>query len=674
MILTAAPLPPATADLLALLDAWVARGWLRALDAAFARLLASEAPDAPPLLLLAAALASHQLGRGHACLALRDVLDDPAQALSLPPEGQDPTADDIAPATPQALLQRLALADWLDQLNHPTLVGHGPGHTPLVRVADRLYLRRYWHYEQQVRHALTQRLATPAVDAADSAAWRPWLDTLFPPDPSAPAPDWQKIACALAARGQFTIVTGGPGTGKTTTVVRLLALLQLHALRHTGQALRIRLAAPTGKAAARLSGAIASAVARLPLATLSSDPRLPAGIPTQVGTLHRLLGPLPDSRHFRHHAGHPLPLDVLVVDEASMVDLELMHATLDALPPHARLVLLGDKDQLASVDAGAVLGQLCQGAEAGRYTPASAEWIARTTGEAVPPTLIDPAGPALAQHTVMLRHSRRFGPDSGIGRLAAAVNHGHATATRQVLEPASPDLLRLAVATPEAAALRDLLVAGYRPYLERLRAAPPVDAPSADLDHWAAEVLRCHTRFQVLCALRQGPWGVAGLNERTGAWLHQAGLIEAPHGWFVGRPVLVTRNDTALGLMNGDIGVVLPVPGAHGPVRRIAFPRHDGQPGVRWVLPSRLTAADTVFALTVHKSQGSEFEHVALVLPDRPSPVLTRELLYTGITRAQRRFTLVEPGAASVWQAAVALRTRRAGGLVDDGASEGAAP
>ncbi|WP_198552326.1 ATP-binding domain-containing protein, partial [Macromonas nakdongensis] len=196
-----------------------------------------------------------------------------------------------------------------------------------------------------------------------------------------------------------------------------------------------------------------------------------------------------------------------------------------------------------------------------------------------------------------------------------------------------------------------------------------LDAAPGAFDAWAEQVLAAHTRFQVLCALRQGPWGVAGLNQRIAHWLHQAGCLDTPTGWYPGRPVLVTRNEHALGLMNGDIGITLevphPDPAVGGWTRRVAFPSADGQPGVRWVLPSRLNAVETVFALTVHKSQGSEFAHAALVLPEHPSPVLTRELVYTGITRGKNCLSLVHSGPASVWQAAVERRTLRAGGLAE---------
>ncbi|MCK6386553.1 MAG: exodeoxyribonuclease V subunit alpha [Zoogloea sp.] len=660
------------AALLALLERWAEHGWLRTLDVAFASFLAREAPDAPPLLILAAALASHQLGRGHACLDLAHTLADPGFALSLPPEGADDSADPLP--LPAAVLDGVSLAGWQQALRHPQLVGDGAGDTPLVGVGPRLYLRRYWQYEQSVRAAIDARLAAPP--ALPEAALRGALGVLFPPAAGAPSPDWQKLACALAARSAFAIVTGGPGTGKTTTVVRLLAVLQALAIAGTdARPLRIRLAAPTGKAAARLNESIAGAVARLDLAALPDGEAVREAIPVEVTTLHRLLASRPDTRHFRHHAGNPLPVDVLVVDEASMVDLEMMAAVLAALPPGARLVLLGDKDQLASVEAGAVLGELCRRAQQGHYTADTVAWLAGVTGEEVGAELIDPAGRPLDQAVAMLRHSYRFGGESGIGQLAAAVNAGSVDGVRRALAHGHADLSRLVLADEGEAALRRLVIdgiprqdgpLGYRHYLDVVRSQrPPAGTDQAGLDAWAARVLAAHGQFQLLCALRRGQWGVEGLNRRIAGWLREAGLIGAAEGWYAGRPVLVTRNDYGLGLMNGDIGITLALPGpdGDGPLR-VAFPAGDGSGGIKWVQPSRLQAIETVYALTVHKSQGSEFTHTAMALPERLNPILTRELVYTGITRAKRWFSLVEAGSAGVLEQAVGRRVLRVSGLM----------
>ncbi|MCB1887834.1 MAG: exodeoxyribonuclease V subunit alpha [Rhodocyclaceae bacterium] len=650
------PSPDLPGEMQAHLAGWAERGWLREIDAALAGFLWREVPSADPLLILAAALASHQLGRGHACLDLQAALDDPAFTLSLPPDGADPL--DALPS-PMAVLGDLDLPRWLAALDCPVLVDDGRGGAPLVRRGNRLYLQRYWRCEQVLAAAIDARLGD---DVLSAEAVRSPLEALFPA--GGDAIDWQKAACALAARRRFAVITGGPGTGKTTTVLRLLALLQALAIgaEEGARPLRIRLAAPTGKAAARLNESIAAQVDTLALDGLPDGETVRAAIPRQVTTLHRLLGSRPGSRRFRHDAGRPLPLDMLVIDEASMVDLELMAAAVQALPPHARLVLIGDKDQLASVEAGAVLGQLCEHAAAARYTPATAAWLEAASGHAPPAACLDPAGRPIDQAVVMLRHSYRFGDASGIGRLARAVNAPDADAVERLLAEGGDDLAWLA-GDAAAGPLTGDIVAGYRPYLAQVAAAEPAEAGR---DARAAAVLAAHAGFQVLCALRAGPWGVEGLNSRIAAALSAAGLIPAVDGWYPGRPVLVTRNDYGLGLMNGDIGVCLPFDTADGLTRlRVAFPAGDGSDAIRWVLPSRLQAVETVFAMTVHKSQGSEFGRVALVLPDRPSPILTRELLYTGITRARRGLLLACAGGVGVVRGAVERRVARTGGLLE---------
>ncbi|NMX76681.1 exodeoxyribonuclease V subunit alpha [Pseudomonas sp. WS 5532] len=661
------------ADLLQLLERWVERGWLRALDKAFVGFLHELDPQADPLVLLAAALTSHQLGHGHVCLDLFETLKAPDFALSLPPEGDLQTG---AMLLPSQLLDGLDGAHWCQALAASHLVALAVDGTesaqsrPLVLSGKRLYLRRYWTYERRLDMALRLRLATLETVATDLPQR---LNTLFDQAPPDGVIDWQKLACALATRGAFSIVTGGPGTGKTTTVVRLLALLQAPAVE-ANSPLRIRLAAPTGKAAARLTESISQQVL-----SLNVPDSVREKIPTQVTTVHRLLGSRPGTRHFRHHLGNPLPLDVLVVDEASMIDLEMMANLLDALPPHARLVLLGDKDQLASVEAGAVLGDLCRDAEAGWYSPDTRQWLQAVSGEDLSASGLqedlDGSHP-LAQQVVMLRYSRRFGEGSGIGQLARWVNQQNAEEARRLLAARSHnDLFCLSLKGEHDHALERLVLdgqgddaQGYRYYLNLLHSArPALDTAREDAawTHWAQQLLQAFDAFQLLCAVRKGPWGVEGLNQRITAALRKVRLIEGDDQWYEGRPVLMTRNDYGLGLMNGDIGIALKLPESDGgpQVLRVAFPRNDGQGGVRFVLPSRLNDVETVYAMTVHKSQGSEFTHTALILPDALNPVLTKELIYTGITRAKRWFSLIEP-RGGVFEEAVRRKVKRLSGLM----------
>lgn len=671
--LASPPGEPGLEQVLHQLQQWVEVGWLRALDRALVRFLLDMQPDSEPLVLLAAALTSHQLGHGHVCLDLVETVSNPDLSLSLPPEGQQAGYD---VQLPSELLRSVTPARWHDVLVRSALVEQaveGQGERPLVLQGQRLYLRRYWNYERQVAAALRQRLATP-LPLPDNLPAQ--LDRLFAD--SQQQPDWQKLACALAARGAFSIITGGPGTGKTTTVVRLLALLQAPAVA-AGQPLRIHLAAPTGKAAARLTESIGKQVG-----SLQVDAAVHEHIPREVTTLHRLLGSLPDTRRFRHHAANPLALDVLVVDEASMIDLEMMACLLDALPQRARLILLGDKDQLASVEAGAVLGDLCRDAEAGRYSPDTRRWLEQITGQSLADTGLE-VGDArrhpLAQQTVMLRHSHRFGASSGIGQLARAVNRADPAAARQVLSDKAYTDIHPYILGGERDPVWARLVLGsdplpgYAGYLRVLEDGRPSAQHAADdavWERWAQQVLQAFDRCRVLCAVRKGPWGVDGVNLHIARLLHRRGMLPEPSGWYEGRPVLVTRNDYSLGLMNGDIGIALRVrepalqPGEEEKLMlRVAFPRNDGSGGIRFVLPSRLSDVETVFAMTVHKSQGSEFAHALLVLPGNRSPLLTKELVYTAITRASAHFSLVET-RAGIFETAVSQPVRRVSGLALD--------
>ena len=642
----------------ALLDHALEQQRLRPLDVAFARFLAERDARVAPALPWLAAVLSRQLADGHLCLDLELL---PALA-----EEQD------WPADWRRLADTLRDGDALRLPASPLLAASHdgePGDAPLVLDGSRLYLRRYWNHERSVAQGILARVAR---EEPPSGHLPGELARLFPAA-STDAPDWPRVACALAARGAFGVITGGPGTGKTTTVVRLLGLLQTLQLRGQAQPLRIRLAAPTGKAAARLNASISGQLARLDV-----DDAVRAAIPAEVVTLHRLLGARPDTRRFRHDRRNPLHLDVLVIDEASMIDLEMMAAVLDALPASARLILLGDKDQLSSVEAGAVLGDLCRRAEAGHYDAATARWLRATTGDDIG-AFVRGDAQALNQRIAMLRASHRFGAASGIGRLAHAVNAGDASGAVALLQAPTRDLAWLPAA--DAGTLASLAIdgtiadrdgdapCGLRHYLAWLHAHRPA-AHAGETAHadWARGALEAFNRFQLLCALRRGPHGVEGLNRQLAAALHARGLIESEHGWYEGRPVLLTRNDYGLGLMNGDIGLCLRLPaadGTGGTRLAVAFlataTDHGSGTRLRFVAPSRLGDVETAYALTVHKSQGSEFEHTALLLPPEPNAVLTRELLYTGVTRARRRFSLV--GSAAVVEETIARRTQRHSGL-----------
>jgi exodeoxyribonuclease V alpha subunit len=659
-------------DLLDLIHTWTARGWLRPIDRAFVLFLHSKDSLASSLVLLGAALASHQLGRGHICLDIGRALADPDATLSLPPEGE--RGEDM-PAKPSRILSDLTPVVWMDHLAGSALTGKDTETTPLVLHGERLYLRRYWQYTRQVAREILDR-AKQTLPVPEDLENR--LDVLFadlrtPEEKNKHTIHWQSVAAVVAAGSRFSVISGGPGTGKTTTVVQVLGLLQGIAMEQ-GRALRIRLAAPTGKAAARLTESLSRAMDLVP-------EHLRDQMPTEVTTLHRLLGMRHDSRQFVHNPNNRLHVDLLVVDEASMIDLEMMDALLGALPPHARLILLGDKDQLASVEAGSVLGDICAHAATPCYQPETVAFIKKATGYDL--SGFSGPGTGLDQRIVVLRKSHRFHENSGIGDLARAVNQGDDKQVVRIWEKGYADISHLVIQSCEDAGFRSLVLdgnpkafphvaeepAGYRAYLDTMARGSEA-WPSED--DWFRAVLERFNRFQLLSPVRKGDWGVEGLNHIAARILYNAGLIRATRGWYPGRPVMVTRNDYRLRLMNGDIGIALEVDNAGQKDResktlpekalRVIFPMADGT--LKQVLPSRLEAVETVYAMTVHKSQGSEFDHTALVMPDTVSPVMTRELVYTGITRARSFFTLAGT-ATDLLAEAVKQRTHRASGLGD---------
>lgn len=709
--------------MLMLLQQWVDKGWLRALDLACARFLQDQAQEMDALVLLTAALASHQTGRGHVCLDLAQCLQRPNFVLSMPPEDLPELAEAVL--TPDQLLEQVTLAQWQVTLQQNNLLVDTEGElnsaqAPLVLflkselpasskgkkaktvIRPLLYLRRYWQYEQEILSHLERLLSLPVTLPEQDSQQA--LSYLFKPkDNTGISTDtnWQKVACALAAKSAFAIITGGPGTGKTTTVINLLALLQFVALKQSGQGLQIALAAPTGKAAARLNESLSGRIASLDLQGLNEgnqsgmDEAVRAHIPTEVTTLHRLLGARPDSRHFRHHKHNPLTADIVVVDEASMIDVEMMSRLMDALKPKARLILLGDKDQLASVEAGSVLGSLCERADQGHYQPDTLQWLQRVTGEQISDQFEDIQGQKLDQAVAMLRKSYRFSDDSGIKQLADAVNQCQSQQAVKTLKSGQTDIDQLVIQDQKDRSFEHLVRNGYGPYLDMVNASPlsqshhthsqdfsanlqsnqeqpSLLAPGQDtqrqtvLDQWAASVIKQYSHFQLLTALRRGEWGIEGLNIRIREILRRK-LKGEGQIWYPGRPVLVTSNDYSLKLMNGDIGITLQVPvkqndGSFKMMLRVAFPMGDGSERIRWILPSRLQAVETVFAMTVHKSQGSEFNHTVLVLPEHNSPVLSKELIYTGITRAKDRFTLVYKNS-SVLKQGIEQRILRANGM-----------
>ena len=633
-----------TSDVLTALERLADVGLLRRLDSALAAFVAQQDAQAEPALLVATAVLAQMEGRGHSCLPLAALPTNPNEILAWPKEAM-PVQLSLWEQLPSTL------SAWLQALRRSPVVRvvGGAGATPdlgqplvlLDGAAPLLYLRRYWDYERSVAAQLAQRTTIDAVPL-DEALVKRWLDRLF--STSTAQPDWQKLSCALALRGRLSVITGGPGTGKTYTAARLLALL--FATAPDATQLRVALAAPTGKAAARLKQSIDFSLLEL---TEAVQPELDlASLVQRMGgarTLHSLLGARPDTRRFAHHAGNLLDVDVLIVDEASMIHLEMMSALLQALAPTARLIFLGDKDQLASVEAGAVLGDLCRDAQQGNYAADTLAYAQRVAGQQLPAQFLA-KGQALplAQHTVMLRESRRFG--GPIGQLALAVNTGDAPGAMELLRAQTQSGLNAELWAREGgdvdAVVRSAVqgrgsAASYAAYAEVL-AQGRGQRFATELEHqqWVAVVLQAFDRYRLLCAVREGAWGVSGLNRSVEAALHQRGAIQKNGEWYAGRPVIVTRNDAQLGVFNGDIGMALP--SFSDPARlRVYFMQGEK---FHHVSTARLAHVETAFAMTVHKSQGSEFEHTALVLAAQGGSVLSRELVYTGITRARSAFSL----------------------------------
>lgn len=567
-------------------------------------------------------------------------------------------------------------AAWRAALESSGIVGSTatPGSLPLTLDDDgRLYLQRFFDLEQRLAARLWQAASAPpqALDAAARARLdarfgptavpaprakttkrsKPddgqidWLAQLDPQPESAPAQDidWQKAAAALALRQRLVVLSGGPGTGKTTAVVNLLACLV-----EQQPGCRIALAAPTGKAAARMAEALRGRAQHLPAALRDQ-------LPTEAFTVHRLLGTAPGATVSAASAPTLLPIDVLIVDEASMLDLALATRLLEALPADARLVLLGDKDQLAAVESGAVFAELSADR---RLSDAAVREIAAVCG--VPPATVsaatstsDTAPPALPDSVVWLQRNFRFAAGTGIGRLAAEISAGRADdALATLRDPAqAPSLRWLDDGGAGPAPTLQAIAEGYAGYFAAVR-NDPTDA---------AAVAAAFSRYRVLCALRSGPRGVEAINEHAGR-LALAALDIGPPGttlpaWYAGRPVMVLRNDYLLKLFNGDIGITLP-----GPDGALVVHFPDAEGGWRRIVPARLPPHQTAYAMTVHKSQGSEFDGVLVLLPEHRSRVLTRELLYTGITRARERVAV--SASAEVLAATIAAATHRHSGLI----------
>ncbi|AVT49405.1 exodeoxyribonuclease V subunit alpha [Shewanella baltica] len=704
-----------TAPLPEQLKQWEQERLLTPLDRHFALEMSLLHPSDSqhPLFILLCALLSQQLSSQHSCLVL-------AHIVPLNPIAEQNSHCKIT----------LSLEKLTETLQTFDAVGQAGSNKPLIFDNGRLYLQRYHQFETSVAASLIRLSGSVSKhsenvshqEQTQTAKLRSLLDQLFPANVSDPHSlttnvltnsegtqstvpiDWQKVATATALGKKLSVITGGPGTGKTTTVTKLLLLLQMESMQE------IRLVAPTGKAAARLSESIKASKARLAKelsahADVIDEARnrnnqdfLTAlgRIPEEASTLHRLLGVIPNSPHFRHHQGNPLRLDLLIVDEASMVDLPMMYKLLSALPEHASLILLGDQDQLASVEAGAVLADICAGLKMPvapnnlaqnnissnsqalwqmRYSKEQAERLSALTGFELTPYISDT--PKLGDSLCMLMHSHRFKGDAGIGLLASAVNRADLQGILQVWQqgPAELNWLEHSMVVSQTQAkvsepannvglnlLLEQACQQYGVYLSALNSL----ASNSDVGTRpsTADIIDSFNQYRILCAMRSGDYGVEGINQFVTQALANAKLIKPLQEFYLGRPIIIQSNDYNLGLFNGDIGLILQ--DEDKPERLMAhFIKADGS--LLKVLPARLPSHETCYAMTVHKSQGSEFSRVALVLPPSPSlaqwQLLTKELVYTAITRAKVHFTCL--GTQHVFERASSQATQRASGLAD---------
>jgi exodeoxyribonuclease V alpha subunit len=603
-------------------------GILSEIDIHFARFIQRLSNDQEPEIFLGAALVSQATANGDTCLDL-DALSE--TIICDNPDGQGPV---ICPPAGQ----------WRQKLLASPAVGHPGERCPLILDKhNRLYLYRYWEYEANLSAAIRNR-EQGELDDFDSRKFSSCLDRLFP-DSEAEI-NRQKIAAVITMLKRFSVITGGPGSGKTYAIAGILALI----LELTQKAeVKLCLTAPTGKAAARLGESIMRSKRHLKCSS-----QIKGAIPGEVFTIHRLLKPVAGTPYFRHNADNPLSADVVVVDEASMVDMALMSKLIQAVAPDARLLLVGDKDQLASVEAGSVLGDICDRQVIHGFSKAFLKKIAKFSGyNAGDIFRVSEGTPGLQDCICVLKKNYRFSDHSGIGGICQAINLGDAEATLALLKNPSENAVEWNEFHSPGSLSRELgqiIIDGYRKYLT-------IKDPVLAMDAF--------NEFKILCALKIGPFGVNAVNRLAEQILTREKLIPSgrrgSHPWYRGRPIMITRNDYNLGLFNGDVGITLPDPDTSDSTLHVYFPEASG--GVKRFLPHRLPEHETVYAMTVHKSQGSEFNYVVLILPDKDYPLMTRELIYTGVTRARKKVSIW--GTESILATAIARKIERTSGLRD---------
>ncbi|EEX49937.1 exodeoxyribonuclease V subunit alpha [Pasteurella dagmatis] len=633
-------------------------------DYYFAKLIADKQTTETPevirnLATLLAALCSYNYQQGNTCLFLDKALERNPFNLAYR-QFERPYLSEI-----QQKIDFLPVENWQSSLQNNTAFSTEPQQkiAPLVFQFDALYFYRIWQDEYRVADYLQSAVDNSQISSTENMVDRAQIRAIlrkYFPTKSETDINWQKVAVATALRQRFCLITGGPGTGKTTTVARLLLALQ--ELHH--RTLNIKLVAPTGKAAARLTESINGALNTLQVReNISLDNELIESIPTSAQTLHRLLGTRFFEERTTYHRQNPLQVDVLVVDEASMIDLPLMAKLLQALKPQTKLILLGDQNQLSPVEAGETLGELGQFASQG-YSTELAQYLFEVTDCQVSS---QPDGHPIRDSLCRLHHSHRFSDSSGIGQLADAINKGKTTLSWQHFDNFNDiemiDFLKNCASEEssdeEKVSIRacvnlvvESAVEKYQEYLIKLKQLNFArETPSPQQ---IQAIFASFNQVRFLTALRVGELGVEQLNIQIANKLKQKGLLNFKHerDWYIGKPIMITQNDSHVGLYNGDIGLFL----GDG---KVWF--EQGQAHYKTVLASRVPNYETAFVMTIHKSQGSEFTHTFLVLPTEPNPILSRELVYTGITRAKEKLTVFT--TPDIWKSAVKNPVKRQSGL-----------
>ena len=599
------------------------QGIFREIDIHFARFITRLSGDDDPALFFAAALLSRAAGEGDVCFDLSE-----AERITLVTDGRK--RDVFVPPD---------LQTWLKILRSSSVVGNPGDFTPLI-LDDRyrLYLYKYRQYEEWVADGIRAR-AGWKTDEINWSIFKERLSRLFP-DSGKNNTDRQKAAVFVSVLKPLCVISGGPGTGKSTIISMILSMFFKQNME---KELSVALTAPTGKAASRMREAISNGMKLLPSECRIEEDALP-----RASTIHRLLGAIPGSPFFRYNAENLLPCQLVIVDEASMVDMALMARLIKAVPQDAGLILIGDRDQLASVEAGAVLADICDTGHVHGFSMDFKRKYLEITGNRIDTTDEMENQPGIQDCVVQLKKSYRFGTESGIGEVSRAVNNGDGELALGIIKRKKyKEIQWKPIPAPNllSRTLKEYIIHGYKGYL---KAEDPIEA------------FHLFERFRILCALRNGPYGVSALNLIVEKVLKDEKLISPGKVWYRGRPVLITKNDYNLRLFNGDIGIILPDPDFGNELRAFFL---SGEEKLRKFSPMRLSEYQTAYAMTVHKSQGSEFEKIIFILPDRDTPVMTRELIYTGITRAKNGVEVW--GKEELFLKGVSRRTKRASGLHD---------